>query len=136
MRPPEHSVSVELEVPFHDVDSLHIVWHGHYFKYFELARTAFMRGRGLDVAEVVEAGYAMLVVDSRCRHSFPLRYGDRFRVTAWCVEWQHRVRIRFELWNMTHDRRSARGHTVLVTTDLGGALLFETPDVIRHALAK
>ena len=25
-------VSVELEVPFHDVDSLHIVWHGHYYK--------------------------------------------------------------------------------------------------------
>ena len=32
-------IGVELEVPFHDIDGLGIVWHGNYFKYFELART-------------------------------------------------------------------------------------------------
>ena len=25
-------------MPFHDVDALHVVWHGHYYKYLELAR--------------------------------------------------------------------------------------------------
>ncbi|MDH3602364.1 MAG: hypothetical protein OEU26_22345, partial [Candidatus Tectomicrobia bacterium] len=25
------------EVPFHDVDMMGVVWHGHYYKYFELA---------------------------------------------------------------------------------------------------
>jgi len=28
----------EFSVPFFDVDSMNIVWHGHYVKYFELAR--------------------------------------------------------------------------------------------------
>ncbi len=29
---------VEVRVPFHDVDPAGIAWHGHYFKYLELAR--------------------------------------------------------------------------------------------------
>ena len=42
-----HEVHVDLEVPFHDVDVLQIVWHGHYYKYMELGRTALLRARGL-----------------------------------------------------------------------------------------
>jgi len=41
--------TVELTVPFHDVDVLHVVWHGHYYKYLEVARTALMKSAGLDV---------------------------------------------------------------------------------------
>ena len=29
---------VIIEVPFHDVDTMNVVWHGHYLKYFEIAR--------------------------------------------------------------------------------------------------
>ena len=43
----DSQVEVELEVPFHDVDMLQLVWHGHYYKYFELARTQLLRQRGL-----------------------------------------------------------------------------------------
>ena len=35
---------VELEVPFHHVDALGVVWHGHYLEYLEPARTALLRG--------------------------------------------------------------------------------------------
>ncbi len=46
-------VTVEHTVPFHDVDPLFVVWHGHYFKYFEYGREALMRAHGLDVPRVV-----------------------------------------------------------------------------------
>jgi acyl-CoA thioester hydrolase len=29
---------VEVVVPFFDVDSMDVVWHGHYVKYLEIAR--------------------------------------------------------------------------------------------------
>ena len=29
----------EIKIPFHDLDSGNVVWHGRYFKYFESART-------------------------------------------------------------------------------------------------
>ncbi len=135
MKPPAHAVSVELEVPFHDVDGLHIVWHGHYMKYLEIGRTALLRSRGLDWAVVVEMGFGMLVADTRLRHTFPLRYGERFRVSTWCIDLDHRIHLGYEVFNLTQGRRSARGHTTLVTTDAQGNLLYETPDAIRSLLA-
>jgi acyl-CoA thioester hydrolase len=30
--------TVAITVPFHDVDSIGAAWHGHYAKYFEIAR--------------------------------------------------------------------------------------------------
>ena len=30
--------TVQVKVPFHDIDIMEIAWHGHYVKYFEIAR--------------------------------------------------------------------------------------------------
>jgi len=32
--PDKLTAVITLRVPFHDVDSARVVWHGHYFKYF------------------------------------------------------------------------------------------------------
>ena len=131
---PEHAVSIEFEVPFHDVDALQIVWHGHYLKYLEHARTALLRSVGLDVEPIVSAGFAMMVAEVRCRHTAPLRYGDRVRVSAWCASIDHRVRLRYEVRNLTTQRRAARASTDLVTTDLDGTIQYRTPEFIADAL--
>jgi acyl-CoA thioester hydrolase len=123
-------VVVEHEVPFHDVDALGVVWHGHYFKYFELARTRLLRNCDLDAGPLIGGRYRFLVVDARCRHVGALRYGDRMRVHAWFAELQRRVGIAYEIWNETQAFRAARGHTALATLDGDGRLLFEVPDEI------
>ncbi|MGH8486657.1 MAG: acyl-CoA thioesterase, partial [Pseudomonas sp.] len=35
-------VDTEILVPFFDVDSMLVVWHGHYVKYLEVARCALL----------------------------------------------------------------------------------------------
>ena len=120
-------ITLDLEVPFHDVDGLQVVWHGHYYKYFELARTALFRACALDVPDMVELGYRMVVIESKCRHVFPLRYGDKFRVSAWFKEVQYRLHVVFEILNVTAQRRAAKGYTMLATLDAGGNLLLATP---------
>jgi acyl-CoA thioester hydrolase len=127
--------SVEIEIPFHDVDALGVVWHGHYFKYLELARTALLRPRGLDAGDLIPSRYGFLVIESRCRYSAPLRYGDRARVDAWLRDTRRRIAVAFEVHNLTLGRRSARAHTVLAITDAEGRLLLETPSAIRERLA-
>jgi len=127
MSVPSRRIEIELEVPFHDVDGLQVVWHGHYYKYFELARTALFRACKLDVPDMIELGYRMVVIESKCRHVFPLRYGDKFRVSAWFKEFEYRLHVAFELWNVTAERRAAKGHTMLATLDAGGNLLLATP---------
>lgn len=129
------SVSVELEVPFHDVDALRIVWHGHYLKYLEIARTRLLRSCGLDAADVVPLGYGFLVIEAKCRYVAPLRYGDRFVVQAWFGDIDHRILIHYELTTVPDGRRVARGHTVLTTVDATGTMQLVTPAPIRQRLA-
>lgn len=129
-----HETVVELEVPFHDVDPLGVVWHGHYYKYMELARAKLLTPLGLDGDELLATGYRLYVIESKCRYVFPLRYRDRVRVSAWIRETENRLLVAFELFNLTHDRRTARGHTILATTDGEGNLLMETPRVLLDRL--
>jgi acyl-CoA thioester hydrolase len=134
MKVPPDAVSVELEVPFHDVDALQIVWHGNYFKYMGVASTALFRAHGLDPAGMDRSPFRLLVVDAHCRHAFPLRYCDRFRVSAWFHDLDLRVSVAYEIVNLTHGRRSAKGRTVMVSLDLEGNLLYSTPPALAELL--
>ncbi len=129
------TVDVELEVPFHDVDSLRIVWHGHYYKYAEIGRTALFRTKGLDLADLGPTGVGTVVIETQCRHTFPLVYADRFRVRSWFEDLEHRICVGFEVENLTHHKRSAHGHVTLACLDLDGRLLLATPEgLVRRLL--
>ncbi len=134
MSAPAEAVSCEFEVPFHDVDALRIVWHGHYYKYLEAGRTALMRSCNLDVPEVAALDLRMVVIDAHCRYTYPLQYADRVRVAAWFTEVSPRIVIAYRLYNLSHNRCAARAQTTLVTTDANGRLLLETPHVLLERL--
>ncbi|HEY8427298.1 MAG TPA: acyl-CoA thioesterase [Sandaracinaceae bacterium] len=133
-RPPADAAVIEGEVPFHDVDPLHIVWHGHYYKYLEVARTALFRRHRIDGPDLLELGYRFVIAHAECRYVSALRYGDRYRVSAWFLDTEQRVHVAYEVWNVTENRRSARARTALVTTDARGELLLVTPAVIRERI--
>jgi acyl-CoA thioester hydrolase len=135
-RAPANAISVELTVPFHDCDPLFVAWHGWYYKYFEIARCALFAAHRIDVLDMVPLKLGFYVVETRARHVGPLRYGDKFRVSAWFTEWESRVSVAYEIRNLTLGKRSARGKTVLVTTSRAhhgpgeDEMLFETPKVL------
>jgi acyl-CoA thioester hydrolase len=131
-----HETHVELDVPFHHVDALQIVWHGHYPKYFEAGGMALLRGLGLDGGDLIGRRYRLVVIESSVRHGYPLRYADRVRVTAWISDYARRLTIRYEIQNLTHGRRAAHGHTRLATLDDEGQLRMATPpEIIERILA-
>ena len=126
------------EVPFHDVDALHIVWHGHYFKYFELARTKLFRRHKIDGPDLLETDYRLVVSRTQCKHISALTYGDRFRVKAWFIDVEHRIHVGYEIYNLTHEQRAARARTELVTLRGAfggpGTLMLETPALLRDRI--
>ena len=69
--------SVKFRVRFSEVDTLRIVWHGNYLKYFEDARDAFSLEHGLDFLDLYEEdGMFAPLVKTELEHKTPLRYGD------------------------------------------------------------
>ncbi len=134
LKPTSGAVAIELEVPFHDVDGLRVVWHGHYCKYLEIARTALFRARRLDARDLAALGYLFLVAETHLRHVRPLRYADRARVTSWFVETDNRIRVAYEVRNLASEQLCAEGSTVLVTVTEAGELCLATPPTILERL--
>ncbi len=108
----------ELEIPFHDVDGMQIVWHGHYYKYFEIARTALFRTLQYDVDEMLESNYGWPVVETHCRYQHPLIYGMKIRIVATLMEYEHRVKIGYEIFEGITGKRMCKGYTVQVAYDM------------------
>ncbi len=126
------AAKVSLEVPFHDVDGLGVVWHGHLYKYIEIARTALFRQVGLEpkpgnIRKVGrdENNYSLRVVESRCRHLMPLYYGDQLTVRAWFRAIDEQFHVAYEVYNETRGYRAARARTKLVVVDERGQLVTE-----------
>ncbi|MBL0059041.1 MAG: acyl-CoA thioesterase [Elusimicrobia bacterium] len=131
----ERKVRFVSEVPFCDVDSLGVVWHGRYLNYFELARTALFRQVGFDIKEMTRSGYVWPVIEAHCRYLSPLQYGDRFAVDARFADIQHRVKIEYTVTG-PGGRRVAKGHTVQAAVRAKtGTLVLNTPDVLLHHLS-
>lgn len=135
-KPPADAISVELEVPFHDVDPLFVAWHGWYYKYFEVARCALFRAHRIDVLDMLPLGLGLYVIETRARHVRPLKFGERFRVSAWFTEHEVRLGVAYEVTSLDSGHRVARGKTSLVTTRRvpgkpgEDEMLFETPAVL------
>lgn len=123
-----------LRVPFHDCDPLFVVWHGNYYRYFEVARSALLKKLRLDVPHIRAMNLRQYVTETRCRHLAPLTYDDEFAVRATITRQTPVIRVSFRVENLTTGRQSARGYTDLATTDANGNLLTPTPAEILERL--
>ncbi|HJW09403.1 MAG TPA: thioesterase family protein [Holophagaceae bacterium] len=126
---------VPLEIPFHDVDSMGIVWHGHYIKYFEIARTALMRQVGMDLEEMARTGCLWPVVTCEVKYIKPLRYGQKVLVEAVLEEYQERLKIAYTVRDPGTGARLSRARTVQLAVDAAtGELCFSTPPEMVAAI--
>ncbi len=122
------SQTIEVVVPFHDIDVMAVVWHGHYLKYFENARWALMDRLGYGYEAMVGSGYLWPIIETHVRHVRPARFGDRLGVTASLVEWQNRLAVNYLITNLKTRKRVARARTVQVAIErVTGELQFVSP---------
>lgn len=57
-----------LRVPFYDVDSMRVVYHGNYTKYFEEARCAYFKALGLTYNDMEAAGFLLPVISLNVKY--------------------------------------------------------------------
>lgn len=130
-----YCTTTEILVPFHDVDSMQVAWHGHYLKYFEVARCEFLESFGYSYQAMAASGYAWPVVDLRVKYVRPLRFGQKINVRCCLREWEHRLWIDYQITDTQTGERLTKGHTVQVAVKVGtGEMCFESPPVLRERL--
>lgn len=65
-----------IKVRFSEVDSMQVVWHGEYIRYFEDGRISFGDRYGIGYLDVVNQGYMVPIVELDCQFKQSLVFGD------------------------------------------------------------
>ena len=133
---PMPSATVEMEVPFHDVDMMEVAWHGHYVRYLEIARCKLLDMLDYNYPQMRDSGYAWPVIDLRLRYAGPARFGQRIAVTARLREWENRLKLDYVIRDVESGKRLTRGYSVQVAVGLeDGEMLLASPAALSERLA-
>ncbi|OSI10727.1 acyl-CoA thioesterase [Neisseria sp. Dent CA1/247] len=129
--------STEMEVPFFDVDAMHIVWHGHYVKYLEVARCAFLSEIGYDYNEMARQGFSWPIVQMNLKYVKPARFGQKIRVDLAVVEIESCLRIDYTIVDAESGVKLNKASTTQAAVSLeSGEMQFETPESWLQAVKR
>lgn len=132
---PKLSATVTVEIPFHDVDVMHVAWHGHYVKYFEIARCALLRKFNYDYPQMQASGYLWPVVECHLKYVKPAVYGQQVSVTASLLEHENRLKIGYEITDTQSGARLTKGYTTQLAVDASNMeLQFVSPPIVSSKL--
>lgn len=127
----------EVLVPFFDVDTMNVVWHGHYVKYLEVARCALLDKLGHNYTAMLESGYGWPVIDLQLRYVRGAVFGQRINVRASLVEWENRLKIDYLITDIASGERLTRASTVQVAVDIHTReMQLASPKVFVQAVEK
>jgi acyl-CoA thioester hydrolase len=135
----KHDASLEMTIDvspaFYDVDPMEVVWHGHYVKFLELARSALLARQGFDYAAMKASGFSWPIVDLRVKYVRPARLGVPLKVTAKIVEWENRLRVDYVIRETASGLKVTTAQTTQVAVDMAtGALQFVSPPALLRCL--
>ena len=122
------TASREIDVRFCEVDSMCIVWHGSYVKYFEDAREAFGLKYRLDYLTIFNNGYYAPLVDMHYEFKSPLVYGKKARIVINyhpCAA--AKIVFEYEIYSVEDDVLIATGKTTQVFLDKQYKLVLYNP---------
>ncbi|WP_314142662.1 thioesterase family protein [Buttiauxella noackiae] len=128
---PRFTVEVSIKVPFHDVDAMGVVWHGNYFRYFEVAREALLNQFDYGYRAMSESGYVWPVVDTRVKYRDTVKFEQQILVRATVVEYENRLKISYEIVDAQSGKRTTSGYTIQVAVEAAsGELCFVSPQIL------
>lgn len=79
----KNTFQVDIRVYYEDTDAGGVVYYANYLRYFERARTEFLRAAGIDAAEWArKARIEFAVADAKVYYKAPAKLGDMLSVEA------------------------------------------------------
>ena len=114
------SISV-VRVRYAETDKMGVVYYAHYFVWFEIGRTDWLRETGATYRAMESDGFALPVIEAHCEYTQGARYDDEIEVRTQ-ARMISPVRLGFDyvLARRPDGVTIASGYTVHVTIDSAG----------------
>lgn len=126
---------IEVVPAFYDIDVMEVVYHGHYVRYLELARSALLAQFDYDYPRMRDSGYAWPVVDMHLKYVRPAVFGQKLKVMATITEWENRLRIDYVMRDAATGQKINQAHTLQVAVNIATReMCFVCPEVLWQRL--
>lgn len=123
----------ETQVRFSDVDSMGVVWHGNYVKYFEDGREAFGNQYGINYMDFYRQGVLIPLVKITCDYKKPLKYGDMAIIETRFINCDAaKLLYEYTVYRNNTEEIVATGSTVQVFLNPDMELLLDFPPFFWH----
>jgi acyl-CoA thioester hydrolase len=111
--------SIHYRVPFADTDAMGIVYHGHYLRYLEIARIAWMDAHDRPYREYVKDGFHFATTRVEVDYLRPIVFDDVVEVTTW-IDWVRGASLAMAYELTLDGRATARARTEHAFVDKSG----------------
>jgi acyl-CoA thioester hydrolase len=119
----------EITVRFGEVDSMAIVWHGNYIKYFEDGRESFGTRYNLGYLDVYKYNIMIPIVKVSCDYKRPLVYGDIAVVETRFVNCEAaKIQFEYSIYRKSDMELMATGSSLQVFLTPEKELLLTAPE--------
>jgi len=105
----------EIEIRFSEVDSMGIVWHGNFIRFFEDGREDFGKKYGIGYMDVYREGFMIPIVEVHCSYKKPIRYETTIVVqTTFINSPASKITFDYTLYDKNSEEIYAAGRSVQV----------------------
>ena len=73
---------LEINIYYEDTDCGGVVYYGNYLRYFERARTEFIKSKGISLTEWQKKGIVFTVSKVEIKYLSPARYGETLLIST------------------------------------------------------
>lgn len=103
----------EVKVRYVEVDRGQVAYHAHYFVWLDMARTDFLKQRGISYRELEERGFFFVVAETRCRYIQSVGFDDLIRIET-SLKSLHPKRVEFEYEIYKNSEKVSEAYTKLL----------------------
>lgn len=104
----------ERRVVFHESDAMGVVHHANYLLYFEEARVAWLRAKGLSDLHYPNCENTLAVLDVGCKYQRPARVDDLLQIFLQISQRKLKVEFRYAIFSEAYNEAIVTGHSVHV----------------------
>lgn len=101
-----------------EIDRMNIVYHVNYPRWFEVARTDYLKKAGISNSHISNRGFYLPLSEIQCKFKSPAKFRDEIAVTT-AISYMSCVKLKFEykVINIKSGKLIAVGYSVHAWTD-------------------
>lgn len=122
-------------VNFFDTDAMAVVHHANYIRWFERGRVEYMRRAGVELNDIMEAGYVFPITKVECNYKNSAKFDDIVEIrTKMTAVSRAKMDFSYDVVRASDELLLAYGSTRIVFTKMATGKIARLPDIFFKKL--